>query len=462
MPQQAQKKRFCLCLCQRQCLCLSLSLSIFPFLSLSLCLFFNLCFSVYSSVHRRFTCLLKSVELVNPGICLCLSVSLRVCVSLCLSVSLCVCVCLSVSVSLCVCQCLCVSLCLSVSLCDACVRPVFGWASQCLPVSLCLNLFVWDLFVKLCWGLSLSVGSAYWGLSVLVCLPARPFLFCPAALVVSPFLAVRPASWCFLRGAILGPACFWDSPGTHGAWAPGKRLERGGLVPSFSGTLTVYFVSQRVAGTLGRLASRAVCLGRGRFICPLRPFFSHARFVLPRPRFFWPSRPATELDCMTRADAMPPPTLTDQYAKQCQREILPPYNPYVLGVCLAEGKCCALSNFLDVFLETAPCFFQSSAPLRRFLGGFSGTNFGWPVGLWGEPWFLFGRRGKCCAFLGTLVLENAPLFFPDSSALLRYFLGRIFWNELWLTGRGVRGGYFGPENPVFFCPRTRRLKFTPS
>ena len=41
--------------------------------------------------------------------------------------------------------------------------------------------------------------------------------FCPAAFVVSPFLAVRPASWRFLRGAILGPARFWDSPGTHGA-----------------------------------------------------------------------------------------------------------------------------------------------------------------------------------------------------------------------------------------------------
>ena len=37
-------------------------------------------------------------------------------------------------------------------------------------------------------------------------------LFCPAALFVSPFLAVRPASWRFSRGAILGPARFWDFP----------------------------------------------------------------------------------------------------------------------------------------------------------------------------------------------------------------------------------------------------------
>ena len=40
------------------------------------------------------------------------------------------------------------------------------------------------------------------------------FLRCPAALVVSPILAARPASWRFLRGAFLGPARFWDSPGT--------------------------------------------------------------------------------------------------------------------------------------------------------------------------------------------------------------------------------------------------------
>ena len=47
-----------------------------------------------------------------------------------------------------------------------------------------------------------------------------PFLFlCPAALLVSPFLAVRPDSWRFSRGAILGPARFWDSPWTYGAWA---------------------------------------------------------------------------------------------------------------------------------------------------------------------------------------------------------------------------------------------------
>ena len=39
------------------------------------------------------------------------------------------------------------------------------------------------------------------------------FLFCvPPLLSVSPVLAMRPASRRFSRGAILGPARFWDSP----------------------------------------------------------------------------------------------------------------------------------------------------------------------------------------------------------------------------------------------------------
>ena len=42
-----------------------------------------------------------------------------------------------------------------------------------------------------------------------------PFSFCvPPLFSVSPVLAVRPASWRFSRGAILGPARFWDSPWT--------------------------------------------------------------------------------------------------------------------------------------------------------------------------------------------------------------------------------------------------------
>ena len=51
--------------------------------------------------------------------------------------------------------------------------------------------------------------------------PLHTHLFCwflvfcvPPLLSVSPVLAVRPASWWFSRGAILGPVRFWDSPWT--------------------------------------------------------------------------------------------------------------------------------------------------------------------------------------------------------------------------------------------------------
>ena len=46
------------------------------------------------------------------------------------------------------------------------------------------------------------------------------------------------------------------------------------------------FVSQRVTGTLGRPASRAFCLGRGRFSCPLTGPFSQCTFC-SRPRCFF-------------------------------------------------------------------------------------------------------------------------------------------------------------------------------
>ena len=59
------------------------------------------------------------------------------------------------------------------------------------------------------------------------------FLFCPAALVCSPFLAVRPASWCFPWGAILGPTRCWDSPGTLLRPFFWTRGSKGVLVVSF-------------------------------------------------------------------------------------------------------------------------------------------------------------------------------------------------------------------------------------
>ena len=68
-------------------------------------------------------------------------------------------------------------------------------------------------------------------------------LFCPA--VVSPFLAVRPASWRSLRGAILGPArCLgfsWNSWGLS-SLAPSEALFGREAARGFSWLLVLGFV----------------------------------------------------------------------------------------------------------------------------------------------------------------------------------------------------------------------------
>ena len=79
---------------------------------------------------------------------------------------------------------------------------------------------------------------------------------------------------------------FKDGGGPRG---PQKR----GMHPPFlfvlwiaSSGLLAYFVSQRVAGTLGRPASGAFCLGRGVFHCPLTGPIFHTHF-LSLPHFFF-------------------------------------------------------------------------------------------------------------------------------------------------------------------------------
>ena len=61
----------------------------------------------------------------------------------------------------------------------------------------------------------------------------------------------------------------------------------GALDPPFLGILTAFFVCLRVTGTLERLASRAFCLGRGRFsLPPRRPFFTRSFFCSRSKVFF--------------------------------------------------------------------------------------------------------------------------------------------------------------------------------
>ena len=75
-------------------------------------------------------------------------------------------------------------------------------------------LFLGTLFLGGCWS-----GFFWWVFAYVLLYFLVVSLLCPAALFVSPFLAVGPASWRFSRGAILGPARFWDSPGTYGTRA---------------------------------------------------------------------------------------------------------------------------------------------------------------------------------------------------------------------------------------------------
>ena len=108
--------------------------------------------------------------------------------------------------------------------------------------------------------------------------------------VFSPFVlfcgftrfARRPSQWLDLRQARGA-----RRPPLARVRARGSPSEGGGLVPSCSGISLPYFVWQRVAGTLGRTASRALLLGRGRFCLPPQALFHTHVFVFPRPVFFF-------------------------------------------------------------------------------------------------------------------------------------------------------------------------------
>ena len=104
-----------------------------------------------------------------------------------------------------------------------------------------------------------------------------PLLFCFAA---SHVLLEGPAN-----GSTYGRPGALDIPPLVRVRARRSPSEGGGLVPSCSGISLLYFVWQRVTGTLGRTASRAFCWGGGVFVCPLRPFFTRT-FLSPPHVFF--------------------------------------------------------------------------------------------------------------------------------------------------------------------------------
>ena len=186
--------------------------------------------------------------------------------------------------------------------------------------------------------------------------------FCPAAFVLSPFLAVRPASWCFLGAPFRALRGFWIlleltglelarpfqgpfldvrrqgcfcasllwflfspsvvfaatlflvspsrssrrrgqerviSPAPRPSEGQGVPLEGGGLVPSFCCYCLVSCVWFWVTGTQAHCA-KSLLFGGGALF-GLLPGLSHTRFV-PCPRFFFsgPWSPLTDLDGQTQ------------------------------------------------------------------------------------------------------------------------------------------------------------------
>ena len=94
--------------------------------------------------------------------------------------------------------------------------------------------------------------------------------------------------FCFAASRVLleGPAngSTYGRPGALDVPPLARVRARGS--PSEGGISLPYFVWQRVTGTLGRTASRAFLLGRGRFCLPPQAIF-HTHVLCPRPCFFW-------------------------------------------------------------------------------------------------------------------------------------------------------------------------------
>ena len=172
-----------------------------------------------------------------------------------------------------------------------------------------------------------------------------------------------------------------------------------------------YLVWQRVAGTLGRTASRAFLLGRGRFVCPLRPLFHTHVFVFPAPVFL-PSRPASLWIArhyvrkigMTNSEHVP------RAAPRIPRTTPRLLNPASCLVFYMDKRCPFLVTF-PTCIYIYICFFfcavfQSSICLRFFLGGFFALSFGLGVRVFGEDFWAL----KCSKTAERKALPVLALF----------------------------------------------------
>ena len=84
-------------------------------------------------------------------------------------------------------------------------------------------------------------------------------------------------------------------------------------------------------------------------------------------------------------------------------------------------------------------------------------------------YFCIGFRGKCCPFFfGSFSCRLSPFIFRffQSSTCLRFFVWRVFRNELWAGSPEFLGWIFGPKMPLFASRKRQRqsspfLRFFP-
>ena len=138
-------------------------------------------------------------------------------------------------------------------------------------------------------------------------------------------------------------------------------------------------------------------LGRGRFICPLRPFFTRTCFCFPAPGFFffsrWPSGP--RMECSTLLATMQTSENTPELSEcHSERHALRDPHPSPANFGRIRGKCCAF--FFGAVFREIPRFFTVLFLGKKFLG----IN-----GIFGECRTIFLGNSKslldqCRIFLG--------------------------------------------------------------
>ena len=189
-------------------------------------------------------------------------------------------------------------------------------------------------------------------------------------------------------------------------------------------------------GTHGRPASRAFCQGRGPFGCPLTgPFHTHFSFF-PRPRFFFsffllfgPSGP----------DATDSQTRVSHWMEFVFRE----WDTEFRGL-LREYSGIEFRSWIPRAAPRNPAKDSETPTCLVFFyimeGEILSVFFGW----------CFFRR-----------LSLFTLRFLQSSTCLRFFVRRVFRNELWDGSPEFLGRIFGPKKSPFLRPENGKDKVLP-